>query len=189
MSEAAAFRTSDGTLLHVDSAGEGAPVVFQHGLCGDAGQTNEAFPPDAGFRRITVEARGHGRSEAGNPDRFSIATFANDLASYIEKNISAPVVLGGISMGAAISLHLAVKRPDLVRALVIARPAWLTQPAPRNMAPNAEVGHLLRQMSPEEGREAFLAGSTGDWPQTLRTISPRWSASSRGCLMPSRQPC
>ncbi|MFK0161260.1 alpha/beta fold hydrolase [Rhizobium sp. NPDC090279] len=177
MSETAAFRTSDGTLLNVDMSGEGAPAVFQHGLCGDATQTEEVFPADAGFCRTTVEARGHGRSEAGNPDRFSIATFADDVASYIERHASRPVVLGGISMGAAISLRLAVKRPDLIKALIIARPAWLAQSAPDNMAPNAEVGRLLRQMPAEEGKMAFLGGSAG---QRLATDAPDNLASLLG---------
>lgn len=58
------FVTDDGTELHVDVAGEGIPFVFQHGLCGDAGQTAEAFPPEPGYQRITIEARGHGRSQS-----------------------------------------------------------------------------------------------------------------------------
>ncbi|MFK0166924.1 alpha/beta fold hydrolase [Rhizobium sp. NPDC090279] len=162
MSEIAMFRTSDGTLMNVEMSGEGPPVVFHHGLLGDANQAaEEAFPADTGFRRISIEARGHGRSEAGDPGCFSIATFADDVASYIEKQIAAPVVLGGISMGAAISLRLAVTRPNLVRALILSRPAWLTQSAPENMAPNAEVGRLLREMPLEEGKEAFLGGSIG----------------------------
>lgn len=177
MSSAASFATSDGTLLNIDAAGAGAPVIFQHGLCGDSRQTEEAFPADTGFRRITVEARGHGNSQSGNLDRLSIATFADDVATYIEKHVSAPVVLGGISMGAAISLRLAVTRPDLVRALVIARPAWLTQSAPENMAPNAEVGRLLRTMSPEDARAAFLAGDTG---QRLANEAPDNLASLLG---------
>ncbi|MGV1757310.1 alpha/beta fold hydrolase [Rhizobium sp. A22-96] len=161
MNRTASFETRDGTLLNVDMAGACAPVIFQHGLCGDSRQTEEVFPLDLGFRRITIEARGHGGSQLGNLDRLSIATFADDVASYIEAQIAAPVVLGGISMGAAISLRLAVTRPDLVRALVIARPAWVTQSAPENMAPNAEVGCLLQTMSPEDARAEFLAGKIG----------------------------
>lgn len=157
----ATFETNDGTVLNVDTAGEGTPVVFLHGLCGDANQTAEAFPQAPGFRRVTIEARGHGRSQPGALDKFSIETFANDVAAYIEANLEAPVVIGGISMGAAISLRLAVKRPDLVRALVIARPAWLMASAPKNMAPNAEVGNLLAQLPQPAAKAAFLAGALG----------------------------
>ena len=171
------FETSDGIRLNVDATGEGPVVVFQHGLCGDAGQTREAFPGDRGLARVTIEARGHGGSRPGPLDRLSIATFADDVAAYIEKNLQGPVVIGGISMGAAISLRLAVKRPDLVRALIIARPAWLVEAAPENMAPNAEVGSLLNRLAPDEAKKAFLAGTTG---QRLATEAPDNLASLTG---------
>jgi hypothetical protein len=48
------------TLSVYDNGGNGLPVIFQPGLCGDAHQTIEAFPSDPRFRRITVESRGHG---------------------------------------------------------------------------------------------------------------------------------
>jgi pimeloyl-ACP methyl ester carboxylesterase len=161
MRQARPFETRDGTVLNVDSAGDGTPVVFQHGLCGDAGQTGEVFPVEPGFCRITVEARGHGSSQAGKAAKLSIATFADDIASYIESALTAPVAIGGISMGAAIALRLAVKRPDLVKALILARPAWLTRSSPANMAPNAEVGHLLKTWAPEEAKRIFLSSPTG----------------------------
>ncbi|MDU0359263.1 alpha/beta hydrolase [Rhizobium sp. 25PS6] len=161
MRRAQPFETSDGTILNVDMAGEGASVMFQHGLCGDAAQTAEVFPLDAGFRRLTIEARGHGYSQAGKLEQLSIATFCDDIAAYIEKNLTPPIVIGGISMGAAIALRLAVMRPDLVKALIIARPAWLTAAAPENMAPNAEVGRLLKTLPLGPARTAFLAGPLG----------------------------
>lgn len=171
------FVTRDGTRLNVDAAGEGTPVIFLHGLCGDAGQTREAFPDAPGFRRITIEARGHGHSEPGALDRLSIATFAGDVADYIEAHLPAPVIIGGISMGAAISLHLAVRRPELVRALVLARPAWVTASAPENMLPNAEVGRLLAEMPPAEAKAAFLSGPVG---QRLAAEAPDNLASLTG---------
>ncbi|SIR45455.1 Pimeloyl-ACP methyl ester carboxylesterase [Rhizobium sp. RU20A] len=177
------FVTADGVRLHVDAAGGGPDVVFQHGLCGDCGQTGEAFPPDAGFRRLTVEARGHGRSEAGDPARFSIARFAADVAEVIEQRIGKPVIVGGISMGAAMALHLAVHRPDLVRGLVLARPAWVTAAGPENMAPNAEVGRLLQRLAPEAAKAEFLAGPTG---RRLAEEAPDNLASLTGFF--SRQP-
>ncbi|HWT29957.1 MAG TPA: alpha/beta fold hydrolase [Propylenella sp.] len=144
-------------------SGAGPAFVFQHGLCGDAAQTAEVFPDDAPFRRITLECRGHGGSESGDPAAFSIAAFANDVAALIERQALGPSVVGGISMGAAIALRLAVTRPDLVRALVLARPAWVTDPAPVNMRPYLEVGELLSRFPAEEARARFEASATAAW--------------------------
>ena len=49
--------------LRMHDEGHGAPVVFQHGLGGDAAQVAEIFPADAAglWRRLTLECRGHGR--------------------------------------------------------------------------------------------------------------------------------
>ncbi len=154
------FQAPDGHLLNVDDAGGGGlPVVFQHGLCGEVSQTREAFPADPAFRRITVEMRGHGASEAGNPVAFSMAAFCDDLAAFINTSGLAPVVVGGISMGAAIALRLAVKRPELVRGLILARPAWVTASSPDNMKPNAEAGALLARLPQADAFDAFMAGT------------------------------
>lgn len=183
MSFARNFVTRDGTRLNIDFGDDGRPVVFLHGLCGDAAQTREAFPPECGFQRVSVETRGHGASEPGDLSKLSIATFASDIADFIEQELKEPVVVGGISMGAAISLRLAIKRPDLVQALIVARPAWLTAFAPENMAPNAEVGRLLGILAPEAAKQAFVAGEIG---QRLETDAPDNLATLLGFF--SRQP-
>jgi pimeloyl-ACP methyl ester carboxylesterase len=104
--------------------------------------------------------RGHGDSVAGDPRRFSIAIFTDDLARAIESLGKGPLVVGGISMGAAIALRLAVIRPDLVRGLVLARPAWIVAAAPSNMAPNAEVGALLAAHDPAAAQAIFAESET-----------------------------
>jgi pimeloyl-ACP methyl ester carboxylesterase len=151
------FVTKDGITLSLAHLGEGHPMVFQHGLCGDAAQPAQVFPLEQGFSCLTLECRGHGTSYAGPVDQFSIATFADDIAAMIEAQRQGPLVVGGISMGAAIALRLAVQRPELVRALVLARPAWVTKSAPENMVPNLYVGELLRDHSLEKARVLFEA--------------------------------
>lgn len=170
------FTPKGGPRLHVDDGGgTGLAVVFQHGLCGDARQTAEVFPANTGLRRITLECRGHGTSEPGDLSEVSIARFAEDVAEMIVARGPAPVVIGGISMGAAIAMRLAVVRPDLVRGLVIARPAWGIGVAPENMRANAEVGALLARMTPGEAHAQFMAGATakrlaGEAPDNLVSL-------------------
>ena len=146
------------SLAWYDSGGSGTPILFQHGLCGDINQTGEATP--ASLRLITLECRAHGASETGPLQNLSIATFAADIAALITELGLGPIILGGISMGAAIATRLAVRRPDLVRALALVRPAWIASAAPPNMQPNAEVGALLAQMPADAARATFRASPT-----------------------------
>ncbi|MBD0415060.1 alpha/beta fold hydrolase [Oryzicola mucosus] len=152
------FRRDGGVLAAYDSGGDGMPVVFQHGLCGDIRQVAEAVPDLPALRLISLECRGHGASEAVAP--YSIATFTDDIAALIQALGVAPAIVGGISMGAAIATRLAVTRPDLVHGLVLVRPAWVVGNAPHNMAPNAEVGALLRRLPVGEAIAAFRTSPT-----------------------------
>jgi pimeloyl-ACP methyl ester carboxylesterase len=63
-------------------------------------------------------------------------------------------------MGAAIALHLAVRQPQLVKALVLARPAWVIAHAPQNMQPFAEIGELLSKNAPALASTKFLNSDT-----------------------------
>ena len=160
--------------LSVVERGHGRPVLFQHGLCGDARQPADVFPLDA-FACLTVECRGHGGSEAGEVEALSIATFAGDIASVLDARKAGPLPVGGISMGAAMALRLAVTRPDLVSALILARPAWVTAANPANMQPNAEVGALLAAHDPAEARAIFERSATAarlaaDGPDNLASL-------------------
>jgi pimeloyl-ACP methyl ester carboxylesterase len=129
--------TVNGTTLALHTRGSGAALQFQHGLGGDHAQTFESVPSLPGWQLRTLECRAHGASAPDGP--FSIAQFAEDVA-----HVTPPeVVIGGISMGAAISLRLAVLKLVRPRALILVRPAWATDPAPANMAPIAEAAALI----------------------------------------------
>ncbi len=145
-------------LVWHDRGGPGPPFLFQHGLGGDAAQTAAMVPDTPALRLITLECRGHGGSEAG--DSFGIVTFADDLIALIEAQHLGPALIGGLSMGAAIACRVAVRRPDLVRGLILLRPAWVADAAPPNMAANAEVGGLLQHLPAAEAKAAFLASPT-----------------------------
>ena len=146
--------------LHLQQ-GEGPIVFFQHGLCGDANQPAVVFPADCGGRLAVLDCRGHGESDAGPLEALSLATFADDLSAAIRQSSADPCILGGISMGAALSLRIACREPGLVSGLVLVRPAWIAESAPENMVPNLVVGQLLSAPSTPGEREAFINCETG----------------------------
>lgn len=159
--------TADGATLALHRRGTGAPVQFQHGLGGDHLQTFESFPDLPGWRMQTLECRGHGQSAPGGP--FSIAQFADDVAGTLDPG----TVLGGISMGAAISLRLAVRRPERLRALILVRPAWLDAPAPPNMSSIAEVAAMIArgQTEADFARTATHARLAATAPDNLASLT------------------
>jgi pimeloyl-ACP methyl ester carboxylesterase len=64
-------------------------------------------------------------------------------------------VIGGISMGAGISLNFVLRFPGRVRGLVLSRPAWLDRPLPENMEVFPFIARLIRQHGARQGLELF----------------------------------
>ena len=149
------FTTSDGCQLTYESVGEGMPVLWQHGLGADRNQPAEVFPDLPHVRRITLECRGHGQSELGDPNRISIASFAEDAIALLDHLGISQAIVGGISLGAAIALRLAVFHPNRVSGLILARPAWIDGPSLATMAPYREVARLLHEAGADRGEALF----------------------------------
>ena len=152
------FRTEDGCLLAYEDAGEGLPVLWQHGLGADRTQAAEVFPTIPGIRRLTLECRGHGDSELGDTSRLSIATFAADAIALLDHLAIREAIVGGISLGAALSMRLAALHADRVAGLILARPAWVVG-ASATMAPYLEIVPLLKQFGAQEGALRFEASA------------------------------
>jgi pimeloyl-ACP methyl ester carboxylesterase len=158
----AATITREDCPLAVSDSGAGMPFVVQHGLGGDRAQVAQAFDDRPPWRRITVECRGHGASGIGTARPFSIAMFAEDVLAAADRLGVDRFVAGGISMGAAIALRLAVHAPERVIGLVLVRPAWTFSRAPENMAPIREIAALIRSRPLAEARAAFVASPTAE---------------------------
>jgi len=163
----------EGAMLRVSDAGEGLATIFQHGLGGGEAQVAQTFP--AGFRRITLECRGHGGSELGSRRPFSFQMFADDVLAAADQAGLERFVAGGVSMGAAIALRLACRHPDRVAGLVLVRPAWTFGKAPANMQPIAEVASLILDHGPDKARTTFAQSETAvrlfrDAPDNLASL-------------------
>ncbi len=119
----------EGCTLAVTCHGDVGPaVVVAHGLMGStalAARFGESAAALAarGFRVVSYDARGHGRSEgSGDPADYAWARHARDLAGVIEGMSLAPASVYGGSMGAGSALLLAAARPELVHRLVLRAP-------------------------------------------------------------------
>ncbi|MBT2470422.1 alpha/beta fold hydrolase [Streptomyces sp. ISL-66] len=98
----------------------GAPVILLHGHPFDhtiwAPQT--AALTTAGYRVITPDLRGYGRSPAIE-DKTLLAGFADDLAVLFDALGIEEAVVGGVSMGGQIAMEMRLRHPGRVRALVL----------------------------------------------------------------------
>jgi pimeloyl-ACP methyl ester carboxylesterase len=107
-------------------AGEGTPLVLVHGLGGSATNWVELAPLLAGHHRLVVpDLPGHGGSEplAGVS---GLQPYADRVAAVMEHEGIAPAPVIGHSLGGLVVLRLAVRRPELVSAVVLAASAGLS---------------------------------------------------------------
>jgi 3-oxoadipate enol-lactonase len=115
--------TPDGCDLYVEEVGEGVPILLIHPAGSTASTWGSANEELGAFGRvITYDRRGYARS-GGGPVR-SMSTHTADAASILEYLRTPPAVVVGTSAGAAIAVDLAVRRPDLVKAVVAHEFPW-----------------------------------------------------------------
>jgi pimeloyl-ACP methyl ester carboxylesterase len=149
--------TRDGITFNYYDSGAGLPFVFQHGLGGDINQPVGLYAPREGVRLVSLDCRAHGATRPlGAIDKLSISIFTDDLVALLDYLGIGQVVIGGISMGAAVALNCAVRYPSHVSALVLSRPAWFDQPGPSNLAVYDLIAALTREHGPEDGLKEFL---------------------------------
>jgi pimeloyl-ACP methyl ester carboxylesterase len=149
------FFERDGVSLHYRDQGDGMPFVLQHGLGASLNQTFALFPPPPGVRLIGFDCRGHNRSALGPPESIGFDTFADDLVALLDHLGIRDAVVGGISMGAGVSLNLALRHRDRVRGLILSRPAWSEASNPFNARMFPWIAELIRHHGAKAGREVF----------------------------------
>lgn len=91
------------------------------------------------------------------PPRFNWWQHAKDMETFFEHHYHEPVIAVGHSIGATVSTMLAIKRPDLFRALILIDPA--TVPS-RLIANAARIPFLVNRTPMVKGTR----GRTAHWP-------------------------
>ncbi|MCC6000631.1 MAG: 3-oxoadipate enol-lactonase [Pararhodobacter sp.] len=111
--------------LHYRDEGprDGAPLVLVNSLGTDLRLWDKVMPLlPAGLRVIRHDKRGHGLSDAP-PAPYSMGALVRDLERLLDHLQVTGAMVVGLSIGGMIAQGLAVKRLDLVRALVLSNTA------------------------------------------------------------------
>lgn len=115
----------DGVRLHYLDEGprDGPVVVFSNSLGTDLRLWEPILPLlPAGLRIIRYDMRGHGQSDVP-PAPYAMGALVSDIEALLDHLEVKECFFVGLSIGGMIAQGLAVKRLDLVRALVLSNTA------------------------------------------------------------------
>ncbi len=112
-----------GGKLAGERRGEGAPLIFIHGMAGERGDWNRLWAAlPSGYGLLRYDLRGFGQSAGEEGFAFS---HADDLLALMDSQDIDQAALVGLSMGGGIALNFALSHPDLVSRLVLISPAMV----------------------------------------------------------------
>ena len=146
--------------LAVESFGAGPALVFAHGLTGSRRGTKRQFAALAPQYRVVVyDQRGHGESTpVRDPAGYDLERMAEDMGAVMDALGIERAVVGGESMGAATTLHFALRHPERVDRLLLTAPAFGDRP-------NSEIKRFLDLADTIEtyGMARFLIAADATW--------------------------
>lgn len=139
--------------LVYDVYGDRGPLlVYLHGLLLDS-QSNRALARELasrGNRVVLLDLLGHGRSD--KPMRatdYRMDAYAEQVVALLDELGADSAVVGGMSLGANVSLFTAAEHPDRVRGLVIEMPVleWAVPSAAMLFVPLLLLVHYGRPLA------------------------------------------
>jgi pimeloyl-ACP methyl ester carboxylesterase len=159
--------------VHPGPAGDAQVLLLLHGLTDSgAGWTEAVRHWQDRFAVVAVDHRGHGTSPRFTPEQLAGHpgdVMVDDALHLLDQLPEPPVVLGH-SLGGAVALAAAVRRPERVRALVLEDPATLGPHEPQRDLTRS--GPWLASLEPSRTArddDALLA--------LRRRVHPDWPAS------------
>jgi pimeloyl-ACP methyl ester carboxylesterase len=162
------YFTHDGHRLAYEVHGEGDElVVYLHGLLLDA-NLNRAIADalaQRGNRVVLLDLLGHGRSDKpAHASAYRMDVYVDQVMALLDHLGADDAVLGGLSLGANVSLLAAAHHPDRVRGLVLEMPVleWATPGVAMTFVP------LLLAVHYTAGPTGWVTSLIGRLPRTGR---------------------
>lgn len=163
----AGIATVNGLDMYYEIHGAGEPLVLVHGgfmtvalladLVGALAQTRQV---------IAVELEGHGHTRMlDRPLRYE--QMADDVAALVEHLGLSQVDVAGYSLGGGVALQLTIRRPDLVRKLVVASAPFANvgwYPEVLKAMGESITPDMMKEYSPYYAPYLAAAPQPEDWP-------------------------
>ena len=110
----------NGANIYYEEHGSGSQtIVFAHGLLWSGRMFDDQVNAlKDRYHCIMFDFRGQGQSEV-TPDGYDMDALAQDAAALIESLHCAPCHFAGLSMCGFVGLRLAIRRPELIRSLIL----------------------------------------------------------------------
>ena len=175
-------RVTSDVRLSARSMGEaGSRVAFVHGLFGQGRNWTTIARGLAGDHRVTLlDLPDHGHSPW--TDRVDYVDMAERLAAELDLS-GEPVTLVGHSMGGKVAMQLALRRPELLRALVVVDIAPVEYPLSggRTEDPDEEASPFAAYIAAMQAIDLTGLRSRTEADDALRDVVP--SRMVRGFLL------
>ena len=170
--------------LYCEQQGEGVPILLIHPAGATASTWGTVTDELARLGRlIAYDRRGYARS--GGALARSASTHTSDAAALLESLQAPPAVVVGTSAGAAIAIDLAVRRPELVRAVVAHEFPWrFTRhlPSGAQLSALATIGRLALRGRHGDAAEVLLRAAYAyrDGGSAWDVFPEEWRKAGRG---------
>lgn len=164
------------------------PLLFQHGLGADCLQSIQALSPlgDLGVEVFALDCPGHGESDLQvlEPGNASFSQYAECCQAFMDHMRWETLNMGGISMGAGITLAVANRlrtmgQASRLKSMILVRPAWLDRTQPAHLAIIARIGRWITDGDIEYAEHRLLRDP---WFQGLQMENPLCASSVAALL-------
>jgi pimeloyl-ACP methyl ester carboxylesterase len=112
-----------------EALGDGPPIVLLHGITAMRRYVvhGSKVLARAGYRQLTYDARGHGRSDPAPPgNSYTYPELVADLGAVLDAQVGeGRFVVGGHSMGAHTAVAYALEHADRVAGLLVIGPVYM----------------------------------------------------------------
>lgn len=150
-----------------EALGEGPSIVLLHGITATRRYVVHGSKVLArrGYRQLTYDARGHGRSDPAPPGgSYSYPELVADVEAVLEAQVGkGPFVLGGHSMGAHTAVAYALEHAHRVAGLVMIGPVYMGFTDPEVLDSWDRLANGLERNGVDGFMNAFDRGLNPEW--------------------------